>query len=38
MLKGWGIEELWLDFLVVIGMALLFMFLAALTVKDRMDD
>ena len=38
MLKGWGIKELWVDFLAVIVVALVSMFLAALTVKDRMDD
>ena len=38
MLKGWGIKELWLDFLVVIIIAVVSMLLAALTVKDRMND
>ncbi|MHA1911605.1 MAG: ABC transporter permease [Candidatus Kariarchaeaceae archaeon] len=38
MLKGWGIKELWLDFLVITGIALLSMLFAALTVKDRMND
>ena len=38
MLKGWGFKQLWPDFLVVIGMTILFMILAFVTVKDKMDD
>ena len=38
MLKGWGFKELWVDFLIVAGMALLFFILAILTVRNRMKD
>jgi ABC-2 type transport system permease protein len=38
MLKGWGFKELWVDFIVVIGMAIIFFVLAVLTVRNRMRD
>ena len=38
MLKGWGFAELWLEFTVITGMALLFFILAVLTVRNRMKD
>ena len=38
MLKGWGFKELWLEFTVITGMAILFFILAVLTVRDRMKD
>jgi ABC-2 type transport system permease protein len=38
MLKGYGLGNLVLEFAVVGGIALLFLFLALLTVKDRITD
>ncbi|MCK4895516.1 MAG: ABC transporter permease [Candidatus Heimdallarchaeota archaeon] len=38
MLRGWGFQELWLDFIVVAGMCILFFILAVLTVRNRMRD
>ncbi|MHA1304340.1 MAG: ABC transporter permease [Candidatus Heimdallarchaeaceae archaeon] len=38
MLKGWGFKELWVDFLVILGMAVLFFVLSVFTVRDRMKD
>jgi len=37
MLKGYGVQELATDILVVAGMAVLFLALALMTVKDRID-
>lgn len=38
MLKGWGLKQLWPDFIVLIGMTIIFLVLAFVTVKDRMED
>ncbi len=38
MLKGYGIIDLWFDFMVIGGVALLFFGLAVMTVKDRIPD
>ncbi len=38
MLKGYGIADLWFDFAVIGGVALLFFGLAVMTVKDRIPD
>jgi len=38
MLKGWGFQELWLDFTVVAGMCVIFFILAVITVRNRMRD
>jgi ABC-2 type transport system permease protein len=37
MLKGYGVAELGVDLLVICGMAAIFLVLAAMTVKDRID-
>jgi ABC-2 type transport system permease protein len=38
MLKGYGIADLWFDFAVIGGVALLFFGLAVMTVKDKIPD
>jgi ABC-2 type transport system permease protein len=38
MLKGYGLSELWSEFAVIGGVALVFLVLAMTTVKDRMAD
>lgn len=37
MLKGYGVGDLATDFLVVVGIATLFLILALVTVKDRIE-
>ncbi len=38
MLKGWGLKQLWVEFLVVGILAITFLILAFITIKDKMED
>jgi len=37
MLKGWGIEKIWIDFLALVIMAAFFLTLAVLSLRTRKD-